>query len=204
MKIYQQLPSPWHSNAIYPPAIFADAKLAFDIAGVACSSQKYSRQLINPGWKALMGKNGQRRERRRYRYGSSIDKGTAADLSRRRDWRQENRATKTLYRSATLLKCRWQVLVRFVVNKCQSLKLFWKRPMALNRGNSCGHSRYFVQKTATNSTTKVIHSAALRGRFDYTPLPEDSTFPDMTASLGASVARHGLNEIKRINPSCKS
>ena len=38
----------------YPPAVFADAKLVFDIAGGAFIAK--GRQLINPGWKVLMGK----------------------------------------------------------------------------------------------------------------------------------------------------
>ena len=53
MKIYQQIARQYLMQ-FYPPAVFADAKLVFDIAGGMFIAK--GRQLINPGWKVLMGK----------------------------------------------------------------------------------------------------------------------------------------------------
>ena len=53
MKIYQQIARQYLMQ-FYPPAVFADAKLVFDIAGGVFTAK--GRQLVSPGWKVLMGK----------------------------------------------------------------------------------------------------------------------------------------------------
>ncbi|MDN3684389.1 DNA topoisomerase [Vibrio sinaloensis] len=53
MKIYQQIARQYLMQ-FYPSAVYAEAKLVFDIAGGTFIAK--GRQLVSAGWKALMGK----------------------------------------------------------------------------------------------------------------------------------------------------
>ncbi len=64
------------------------------------------------------------------------------------------------FTEATLLQAMTGI-ARFVANK--DLKAISVRPMALEQRQIKGHSRYFVQKTATNLDKVKAFIAALRG-----------------------------------------
>ncbi|MDF5490964.1 DNA topoisomerase, partial [Vibrio parahaemolyticus] len=53
MKVYQLIARQYLMQ-FYPAAVYAEAKLVFDIAGGTFVAK--GRQLVSPGWKALMGK----------------------------------------------------------------------------------------------------------------------------------------------------
>lgn len=53
MKVYQLIARQYLMQ-FYPAAVYAEAKLVFDIAGGIFIAK--GRQLVSPGWKALMGK----------------------------------------------------------------------------------------------------------------------------------------------------
>ena len=96
MKIYQQIARQYLMQ-FYPPAVFADAKLVFDIAGGVFIAK--GRQLINPGWKVLMGKTDTEEKGDGTDTVPPLDKGTVLTCREGIIGDKKDRATKALHGS---------------------------------------------------------------------------------------------------------
>ncbi|MEZ9438207.1 DNA topoisomerase III [Vibrio atlanticus] len=174
MKIYQQIARQYLMQ-FYPPAIFADAKLVFDIAGGVFIAK--GRQLINPGWKVLMGKTDTEDKGDGTDTVPPLDKGTVLTCREGVIGDKKTEPPKH-FTEATLLQAMTGI-ARFVANK--DLKAILKETDGLGtEATRAGILDTLFKRQLLTRQGKSIHSSPA-GRGLIHALPEDSTFPDMTA-----------------------
>ncbi len=174
MKIYQQIARQYLMQ-FYPPAIFADAKLVFDIAGGVFIAK--GRQLINPGWKALMGKTDTEEKGDGTDAVPPLDKGSVLTCREGVIGDKKTEPPKH-FTEATLLQAMTGI-ARFVANK--DLKAILKETDGLGtEATRAGILDTLFKRQLLTRQGKSIHSSPA-GRGLINALPEDSTFPDMTA-----------------------
>ncbi|MEZ8657603.1 DNA topoisomerase III [Vibrio cyclitrophicus] len=174
MKIYQQIARQYLMQ-FYPPAIFADAKLVFDIAGGVFIAK--GRQLINPGWKALMGKTDTEEKGDGTDAVPPLDKGSVLTCREGVIGDKKTEPPKH-FTEATLLQAMTGI-ARFVANK--DLKAILKETDGLGtEATRAGILDTLFKRQLLTRQGKSIHSSPA-GRGLIHALPEDSTFPDMTA-----------------------
>ncbi|CDT81322.1 DNA topoisomerase III [Vibrio coralliirubri] len=174
MKIYQQIARQYLMQ-FYPPAIFADAKLVFDIAGGVFIAK--GRQLINPGWKVLMGKTDTEEKGDGTDTVPPLDKGTVLTCREGVIGDKKTEPPKH-FTEATLLQAMTGI-ARFVANK--DLKAILKETDGLGtEATRAGILDTLFKRQLLTRQGKSIHSSPA-GRGLIHALPEDSTFPDMTA-----------------------
>lgn len=174
MKIYQQVARQYLMQ-FYPPAIFADAKLVFDIAGGVFIAK--GRQLINPGWKVLMGKTDTEEKGDGTDTVPPLDKGTVLTCREGVIGDKKTESPKH-FTEATLLQAMTGI-ARFVANK--DLKAILKETDGLGtEATRAGILDTLFKRQLLTRQGKSIHSSPA-GRGLIHALPEDSTFPDMTA-----------------------
>ncbi|SBS62690.1 DNA topoisomerase III [Vibrio atlanticus] len=174
MKIYQQIARQYLMQ-FYPPAIFADAKLVFDIAGGVFIAK--GRQLINPGWKVLMGKTDTEEKGDGTDTVPPLDKGTVLTCREGIIGDKKTEPPKH-FTEATLLQAMTGI-ARFVANK--DLKAILKETDGLGtEATRAGILDTLFKRQLLTRQGKSIHSSPA-GRGLIHALPEDSTFPDMTA-----------------------
>ncbi|WP_439147213.1 DNA topoisomerase III [Vibrio sp.] len=174
MKIYQQIARQYLMQ-FYPPAIFADAKLVFDIAGGVFIAK--GRQLINPGWKVLMGKTDTDEKGDGTDTVPPLDKGTVLTCREGVIGDKKTEPPKH-FTEATLLQAMTGI-ARFVANK--DLKAILKETDGLGtEATRAGILDTLFKRQLLTRQGKSIHSSPA-GRGLINALPEDSTFPDMTA-----------------------
>ncbi|MFA0548110.1 DNA topoisomerase III [Vibrio splendidus] len=174
MKIYQQIARQYLMQ-FYPPAIFADAKLVFDIAGGVFIAK--GRQLINPGWKVLMGKADTEEKGDGTDTVPPLDKGTVLTCREGIIGDKKTEPPKH-FTEATLLQAMTGI-ARFVANK--DLKAILKETDGLGtEATRAGILDTLFKRQLLTRQGKSIHSSPA-GRGLINALPEDSTFPDMTA-----------------------
>jgi DNA topoisomerase-3 len=159
----------------YPPAVFADAKLVFDIAGGVFIAK--GRQLINPGWKVLMGKTDTEEKGDGTDTVPPLDKGTVLTCREGVIGDKKTEPPKH-FTEATLLQAMTGI-ARFVANK--DLKAILKETDGLGtEATRAGILDTLFKRQLLTRQGKSIHSSPA-GRGLIHALPEDSTFPDMTA-----------------------
>ncbi|CAK1745611.1 DNA topoisomerase III [Vibrio crassostreae] len=174
MKIYQQIARQYLMQ-FYPPAVFADAKLVFDIAGGVFIAK--GRQLINPGWKVLMGKTDTEEKGDGTDTVPPLDKGTVLTCREGVTGDKKTEPPKH-FTEATLLQAMTGI-ARFVANK--DLKAILKETDGLGtEATRAGILDTLFKRQLLTRQGKSIHSSPA-GRGLIHALPEDSTFPDMTA-----------------------
>ncbi|CAK2218730.1 DNA topoisomerase III [Vibrio crassostreae] len=174
MKIYQQIARQYLMQ-FYPPAVFADAKLVFDIAGGVFIAK--GRQLINPGWKVLMGKTDTEEKGDGTDTVPPLDKGTVLTCREGVIGDKKTESPKH-FTEATLLQAMTGI-ARFVANK--DLKAILKETDGLGtEATRAGILDTLFKRQLLTRQGKSIHSSPA-GRGLIHALPEDSTFPDMTA-----------------------
>ncbi|MEZ9530838.1 DNA topoisomerase III [Vibrio sp. 10N.286.51.F4] len=174
MKIYQQIARQYLMQ-FYPPAVFADAKLVFDIAGGVFIAK--GRQLINPGWKVLMGKTDTEEKGDGTDTVPPLDKGTVLTCREGVIGDKKTEPPKH-FTEATLLQAMTGI-ARFVANK--DLKAILKETDGLGtEATRAGILDTLFKRHLLTRQGKSIHSSPA-GRGLIHALPEDSTFPDMTA-----------------------
>ncbi|MFA0428473.1 DNA topoisomerase III [Vibrio sp. 10N.222.51.C5] len=174
MKIYQQIARQYLMQ-FYPPAVFADAKLVFDIAGGVFIAK--GRQLINPGWKVLMGKTDTEEKSDGTDTVPPLDKGTVLTCREGVIGDKKTEPPKH-FTEATLLQAMTGI-ARFVANK--DLKAILKETDGLGtEATRAGILDTLFKRQLLTRQGKSIHSSPA-GRGLINALPEDSTFPDMTA-----------------------
>ncbi|MEZ8724506.1 DNA topoisomerase III [Vibrio pomeroyi] len=174
MKIYQQIARQYLMQ-FYPPAVFADAKLVFDIAGGVFIAK--GRQLINPGWKVLMGKTDTEEKGDGTDTVPPLDKGTVLTCREGVIGDKKTEPPKH-FTEATLLQAMTGI-ARFVANK--DLKAILKETDGLGtEATRAGILDTLFKRELLTRQGKSIHSSPA-GRGLIHALPEDSTFPDMTA-----------------------
>ncbi|MFS1440424.1 DNA topoisomerase III [Vibrio sp. 10N.286.46.E10] len=174
MKIYQQIARQYLMQ-FYPPAVFADAKLVFDIAGGVFITK--GRQLINPGWKVLMGKTDTEEQGDGTDTVPPLDKGTVLTCREGVIGDKKTEPPKH-FTEATLLQAMTGI-ARFVANK--DLKAILKETDGLGtEATRAGILDTLFKRQLLTRQGKSIHSSPA-GRGLIHALPEDSTFPDMTA-----------------------
>ncbi|CDU07576.1 DNA topoisomerase III [Vibrio coralliirubri] len=174
MKLYQQIARQYLMQ-FYPPAVFADAKLVFDIAGGVFIAK--GRQLINPGWKALMGKTDTEEKGDGTDAVPPLDKGSVLTCREGVIGDKKTEPPKH-FTEATLLQAMTGI-ARFVANK--DLKAILKETDGLGtEATRAGILDTLFKRQLLTRQGKSIHSSPA-GRGLIHALPEDSTFPDMTA-----------------------
>ncbi|WP_333912974.1 DNA topoisomerase III [Vibrio coralliirubri] len=174
MKIYQQIARQYLMQ-FYPPAVFADAKLVFDIAGGVFIAK--GRQLIYPGWKVLMGKTDTEEKGDGTDTVPPLDKGTVLTCREGVIGDKKTEPPKH-FTEATLLQAMTGI-ARFVANK--DLKAILKETDGLGtEATRAGILDTLFKRQLLTRQGKSIHSSPA-GRGLIHALPEDSTFPDMTA-----------------------
>ncbi|WP_210473239.1 DNA topoisomerase III [Vibrio crassostreae] len=174
MKIYQQIARQYLMQ-FYPPAVFADAKLVFDIAGGVFIAK--GRQLINLGWKVLMGKTDTEEKGDGTDTVPPLDKGTVLTCREGVIGDKKTEPPKH-FTEATLLQAMTGI-ARFVANK--DLKAILKETDGLGtEATRAGILDTLFKRQLLTRQGKSIHSSPA-GRGLIHALPEDSTFPDMTA-----------------------
>ncbi len=174
MKIYQQIARQYLMQ-FYPSAVFADAKLVFDIAGGVFIAK--GRQLVNPGWKVLMGKTDTEEKGDGTDTVPPLDKGTVLTCREGVIGDKKTEPPKH-FTEATLLQAMTGI-ARFVANK--DLKAILKETDGLGtEATRAGILDTLFKRQLLTRQGKSIHSSPA-GRGLIHALPEDSTFPDMTA-----------------------
>ncbi len=172
MKIYQQIARQYLMQ-FYPAAIYAEAKLVFDIAGGTFIAK--GRQLVSAGWKELMGKADDE--------DSGVDavpplaEGTVLTC---REGEIKDRKTEPPkhFTEATLLQAMTGI-ARFVEDK--ELKKILKETDGLGtEATRAGIlDTLFKRQLLKRQGKTILSSPAGRGLIH--ALPSDSTYPDMTA-----------------------
>lgn len=172
MKVYQLIARQYLIQ-FYPAAIYAEAKLVFDIAGGKFIAK--GRQLVTAGWKALMGKSDDE--------DSGVD--SVPPLEKRRvltcregELKQHQTEPPKHFTEATLLQAMTGI-ARFVADK--ELKKILRDTDGLGtEATRAGIlDTLFKRQLLTRQGKSILSSAAGRGLVN--ALPDESTYPDMTA-----------------------
>lgn len=172
MKVYQLIARQYLIQ-FYPAAIYAEAKLVFDIAGGQFIAK--GRQLVSAGWKTLMGK--------------SDDEDTGIDAvpplakscvltCREGELKQHQTEPPKHFTEATLLQAMTGI-ARFVADK--ELKKILRDTDGLGtEATRAGiMDTLFKRQLLTRQGKSILSSPAGRGLVN--ALPDESTYPDMTA-----------------------
>lgn len=171
-KIYQQIARQYIMQ-FYPEALFADAKLVFDIAG-GCFVAK-GRKVSRLGWKSLLGKDLDEK--------TDIDTVPPLDTGTKLTCREAEIKDKTTeppkhFTEATLLQAMTGI-ARFVENR--ELKKILKETDGLGtEATRAGIlDTLFKRQLMIRQGKSILASTAGRGLIH--ALPKESTYPDMTA-----------------------
>lgn len=173
MKIYQQIARQYLMQ-FYPAAVYAEAKLVFDIAGGTFIAK--GRQLVSAGWKELIGKVDDE--------DSSVD--TVPPLSegsvltcREGEIKDCKTEPPKHFTEATLLQAMTGI-ARFVADK--ELKKILKETDGLGtEATRAGIlDTLFKRQLLQRKGKSILSTPAGRGLVH--ALPSESTFPDMTAN----------------------
>lgn len=157
----------------YPPAVYAESKLTFEISGGIFVAS--GRSLINAGWKALSGKQADDEE--------GVDNVPPLTQGESLLCREgEIKACKTEpprpFSEATLLRAMTGI-ARFVEDK--SLKKILRDTDGIGtEATRAGIIDTLVKRQLLSREGKLIRST-LAGRGLINALPDQSTYPDMTA-----------------------
>ncbi|WP_114765718.1 DNA topoisomerase III [Vibrio rhodolitus] len=173
MKVYQLIARQYLMQ-FYPPAVYAEAKLVFEIAGGVFVAK--GRQLVAAGWKALMGKTDDE--------DASVDnvpplaEGTVLTC-REGEIKQHQTEPPKHFTEATLLQAMTGI-ARFVEDK--ELKKILRETDGLGtEATRAGIlDTLFKRQLLTRQGKSILSSPAGRGLIH--ALPNESTYPDMTAN----------------------
>ncbi|USD41941.1 DNA topoisomerase III [Vibrio sp. SCSIO 43135] len=172
MKIYQQIARQYLMQ-FYPAAVYAEAKLVFDIAGGMFIAK--GRQLVSAGWKVLMGKTDD--DDANVDAVPPLEQGSVLTC---REGEIKDRKTEPPkhFTEATLLQAMTGI-ARFVEDK--ELKKILKETDGLGtEATRAGIlDTLFKRQLLKRQGKTILSSEAGRGLIH--ALPSDSTFPDMTA-----------------------
>lgn len=172
LKIYQQIARQYLMQ-FYPAAVYAEAKLVFDIAG-GCFRAK-GKQLVDKGWKCLLGKSSD--EDDSVETVPPLDKGTVLTC---REGEIKDRKTEPPrhFTEATLLQAMTGI-ARFVESR--ELKKILRDTDGLGtEATRAGILDTLFKRQLLQRQGKSILSAQA-GRALIHALPAESTYPDMTA-----------------------
>ena len=172
MKIYQQIARQYLMQ-FYPAAVYAEAKLVFEIAGGAFVAK--GRQLVLAGWKALMGKVDD--DDQGVETVPPLAKGEVLTC-REGEIKERKTEPPKHFTEATLLQAMTGI-ARFVEDK--ALKAILKETDGLGtEATRAGIlDTLFKRQLLTRQGKAILSSAAGRGLIH--ALPSESTYPDMTA-----------------------
>ncbi|RVU30955.1 DNA topoisomerase III [Neptunomonas marina] len=169
--IYQQVARQYIMQ-FYPAAMYADSKLIFDIAG-GCFIAK-GRVLIEPGWKALLGKDAQDKDDNTV---PALPKGAELTCTEGLIKDRKTEPPKH-FTEATLLQAMTGI-AKFVADK--ELKKILKETDGLGtEATRAGIIETLLKRKLLTRAGKLIKSTAA-GRGLIHALPPESTYPDMTA-----------------------
>ncbi|GLT17596.1 DNA topoisomerase 3 [Vibrio zhanjiangensis] len=172
MKIYQQIARQYVMQ-FYPAAVYAEAKLVFDIAGGEFIAK--GRQLVFSGWKALLGQTNE--EETGVDTVPPLSKGTVLTC---REGEIKDRKTEPPkhFTEASLLQAMTGI-ARFVSDK--ELKKILKETDGLGtEATRAGIlDTLFKRQLLKRQGKTILSSPAGRGLIH--ALPAESTYPDMTA-----------------------
>ena len=171
LKIYQQIARQYILQ-FYSAAIYSDSKLEFDIAGGRFVAK--GRVLVEPGWKEVIGKDGQDKELSNV---PAIAKGTELVC---REGLIKDRKTEPPkhFTEATLLQAMTGI-AKFVADR--NLKKILKETDGLGtEATRAGIiETLFKRKLLARAGKSIVSTPAARGLIK--ALPPESTYPDMTA-----------------------
>jgi DNA topoisomerase-3 len=171
LKIYQQIARQYILQ-FYSAAIYADSKLEFDIAGGRFVAK--GRVLVEPGWKVVIGKDGQDKELSNV---PAVAKGIELVC---REGQIKDRKTEPPkhFTEATLLQAMTGIS-KFVADG--SLRKILKDTDGLGtEATRAGIiETLFKRKLLARSGKSIVSTPAARGLIK--ALPSESTYPDMTA-----------------------
>ncbi|GAB2655822.1 DNA topoisomerase III [Vibrio panuliri] len=173
MKVYQLIARQYLMQ-FYPPALYAEAKLVFDIAGGVFVAK--GRQLVAAGWKVLMGKSDD--EDAGVDCVPPLSKGTILTC-REGEIKQHQTEPPKHFTEATLLQAMTGI-ARFVADK--ELKKILRETDGLGtEATRAGIlDTLFKRQLLTRQGKSILSSPAGRGLVH--ALPDESTYPDMTAN----------------------
>ncbi|KKD01356.1 DNA topoisomerase III [Photobacterium halotolerans] len=173
-KVYQLIARQYLMQ-FYPAAVYAEAKLTFSIAGGVFIAR--GRQLMQPGWKVLQGKDDTDKEQDLADKVPPLDKGTVLTCQ---DGEIKDRVTEPPkhFTEATLLQAMTGI-GRFVADK--SLKKILRETDGLGtEATRAGIMEVLFKRQLLYRQGKNIH-ASEAGRALVYALPDAATYPDMTA-----------------------
>ncbi|WCE28914.1 DNA topoisomerase III [Vibrio sp. SCSIO 43137] len=172
MKVYQLIARQYLMQ-FYPHAVYAEAKLVFDIAG-GCFIAK-GRQLTELGWRALLGKV--QKEEEGVDKVPPLAKGTEL-ICREGEIKDKKTEPPKHFTEATLLQAMTGI-ARFVEDK--ELKKILRETDGLGtEATRAGILDTLFKRQLLTRQGKSIHSSPA-GRGLIHALPNESTYPDMTA-----------------------
>ncbi len=173
MKVYQLIARQYLMQ-FYPAAVYAEAKLVFDIAGGVFIAK--GRQLVAAGWKALMGKTDD--EDAGVDNVPPLAEGSVLTC-REGEIKQHQTEPPKHFTEATLLQAMTGI-ARFVEDK--ELKKILRDTDGLGtEATRAGIlDTLFKRQLLTRQGKSILSSAAGRGLIH--ALPNESTYPDMTAN----------------------
>ncbi len=173
MKVYQLIARQYLMQ-FYPHAVYAEAKLVFDIAGGTFIAK--GRQLVSAGWKELTGKTEEQDD--------GVDKvppltvGTEL-ICREGEIKDRKTEPPRHFTEATLLQAMTGI-ARFVEDK--ELKKILRETDGLGtEATRAGILDTLFKRQLLKRDSKIIRSTPA-GRGLIHALPSDSTYPDMTAN----------------------
>jgi len=172
MKVYQLIARQYLMQ-FYPHAVYAEAKLVFDIAG-GCFIAK-GRQLTEQGWRALLGKA--QKEEEGVDTVPPLAKGTEL-ICREGEIKDKKTEPPKHFTEATLLQAMTGI-ARFVEDK--ELKKILRETDGLGtEATRAGILDTLFKRQLLTRQGKSVHSSPA-GRGLIHALPNESTYPDMTA-----------------------
>ncbi|PSW21040.1 DNA topoisomerase III [Photobacterium sanctipauli] len=173
-KVYQLIARQYLMQ-FYPPAVYSEAKLEFTIAGGLFVAR--GRQLMSPGWRQLLGRDDSAKETDLADKVPPLDKGTVLTCQ---DGEIKDKMTEPpkAFTEATLLQAMTGI-ARFVSDN--SLKKILRDTDGLGtEATRAGILDVLFKRQLLMRQGKNIH-ATEAGRGLIYALPDESTYPDMTA-----------------------
>ncbi|WP_305845683.1 DNA topoisomerase III [Photobacterium kishitanii] len=174
VKIYQLIARQYLMQ-FYPAAEYADAKLVFTIANGLFIAK--GRQLMSPGWRALLGRDDKKEDNDLADKVPPLDKGTVLVC---RDGEIKDKMTEPpkAFTEATLLQAMTGI-ARFVSDA--SLKKILRDTDGLGtEATRAGILEMLFKRQLLQRQGKAIHASEAGKGLIYA-LPNTSTYPDMTA-----------------------
>ena len=174
-KVYQLIARQYLMQ-FYPAAIYADAKLVFDIAGGRFSAK--GRQLMSAGWRALLGQDKKGDDNDLADKVPPLNKGEVLTC-REGEIKDKMTEPPKHFTEATLLQAMTGI-ARFVENK--DLKKVLKETDGLGtEATRAGILDTLFKRQLLTRQGKSIHGSEA-GRGLIYALPNEATYPDMTAN----------------------